>query len=109
MFGIDNTVILIALLVVLIFSGTHIAVGLIITSMVGIFLVTGNFQIVTALVAGTFYDAIREFIFAVLPLFLLMGEFISRSGVAADLYVGVNRALRRLPGRLRLRRPLRVL
>jgi tripartite ATP-independent transporter DctM subunit len=36
----------------------------------------------------------------VIPLFLLMGEFISKSGTVTDVYRGLNRLLRRLPGRL---------
>ena len=35
-----------------------------------------------------------------IPLFLLMGEFISKSGIVTDVYRGINRLLRKLPGRL---------
>ena len=38
--------------------------------------------------------------FAVIPLFVLMGDVISRSGAAGDLYRICDRALKRLPGRL---------
>ncbi|NND50601.1 MAG: TRAP transporter large permease, partial [Rhizobiales bacterium] len=44
--------------------------------------------------------AIRAYIFAVIPLFMLMGEFIGKSGVVTDVYRGINRLLHRLPGRL---------
>jgi tripartite ATP-independent transporter DctM subunit len=52
------------------------------------------------MLAATAYEAIRDFVFAVIPLFLLMGEFISKSGTVTDVYRGLNRLLRRLPGRL---------
>ena len=38
--------------------------------------------------------------FAAIPLFVLMGEFMSKSGMATDLYRLANYFLRRLPGRL---------
>ncbi|MEK9662741.1 MAG: TRAP transporter large permease, partial [Alphaproteobacteria bacterium] len=40
------------------------------------------------------------YIFAVIPLFMLMGEFIGKSGTVTDVYRGINRLMRRLPGRL---------
>ncbi len=84
----------------------HIAIALGMTSALGIFLVTGAdiyaFRTVQTMLAATAYEAIREFVFAVIPLFLLMGEFISKSGTVTDVYRGVNRMLRKLPGRLAL-------
>ena len=38
--------------------------------------------------------------FAVIPLFMLMGEFIGKSGSVTDVYRGINRLLKRIPGRL---------
>jgi tripartite ATP-independent transporter DctM subunit len=38
----------------------------------------------------------------VIPLFMLMGEFISRSGATSDLYIGLQKSFRRIPGRLAL-------
>ena len=35
-----------------------------------------------------------------MPLFVLMGEFVSRSGSAADLYRVMNFTMKRVPGRL---------
>jgi tripartite ATP-independent transporter DctM subunit len=55
-----------------------------------------------ALIQNTFYDAIRDYIFAVIPLFMLMGEFIGRSGATSDLYVGLQKTFKRIPGRLAL-------
>ena len=52
------------------------------------------------MLAATAYEAIRDYVFAVIPLFLLMGEFISKSGTVTDVYRGINRMLRKLPGRL---------
>ncbi len=104
MFEVNIAVILIVCLVALVAIGVHIAIALGMTSALGIFLVTGadaySFQTVQRMLAATAYEAIRAYIFAVIPLFMLMGEFIGKSGTITDVYRGVNRMLRRLPGRL---------
>ena len=94
--------VLIASLLGLVAFGVHIAIALGITSVVGIYLITGNISVVQAMVASTAYEALRDYVFAVIPLFMLMGEFIGKSGAITDVYTGINRALRRLPGRLAL-------
>ena len=104
MFEANTAILLIVCLIALVAMGVHIAIALGMTSALGIFLVTGAdsyaFGTVQRMLAATAYEAIREFVFAVIPLFLLMGEFISKSGTVTDVYRGVNRMLRRLPGRL---------
>ena len=102
MFSFDIAAVILVLLLVLVFSGIHVAIALGVTSAVGIFLVTGRESVVLALIQNTFYDAIRDYIFAVIPMFMLMGEFIGRSGATTDLYVGLQRTFRRIPGRLAL-------
>jgi tripartite ATP-independent transporter DctM subunit len=103
-FEANIAILLIVCLIALVAIGVHIAIALGMTSALGIFLVTGAdsyaFNTVQRMLAATAYEAIREFVFAVIPLFLLMGEFISKSGTVTDVYRGVNRMLRRLPGRL---------
>lgn len=104
MFEVNTAVLLIISLVVLVAIGVHIAIALGMTSALGIFLVTGAdwyaFETVQRMLAATAYEAIRAYIFAVIPLFMLMGEFIGKSGVVTDVYRGINRLLKRIPGRL---------
>lgn len=104
MFEVNIAVILIVCLVALVAIGVHIAIALGMTSALGIFLVTGadaySFRTVQTMLAATAYEAIRAYIFAVIPLFMLMGEFIGKSGTITDVYRGINRLMRRLPGRL---------
>jgi len=102
MFSADIAAVVLILLLVLVFSGIHVAIALGVTSAVGIYMVTGRETVVLALIQNTFYDAIRDYIFAVIPLFMLMGEFIGRSGATSDLYVGLQKTFRRVPGRLAL-------
>jgi len=90
------------LLLVMVFAGFDIAIALGVTSLLGLYLVTDSFEITVNTLARTSFEGMRGYLFAALPLFMLMGEFLSRSGAAQDLYVGINRALRRIPGRLAL-------
>lgn len=100
MFDASTATIIIVMLLGLVILGVHVAVALGITSAVGVYMVTGNLRIVEAMLASTSAEALRDFTFAVIPLFMLMGEFIGRSGAISDLYVGINKGLRRLPARL---------
>jgi len=101
MFEVDTTLIVIGLLLLMVFAGIHVAVALGITAIVGLLLVTdGNIQRTSFFLGSTAYEALRAYVFAVVPLFMLMGEFVARSGAAADVYEGVNRWLARVPGRL---------
>ena len=103
MFEVDVAAVLLVSLVVMVALGVHIAVALGMASALGIYLVTGgNFAVVERMLASTAYEALRDYVFAVIPLFMLMGEFIARSGAVTDVYRGINRGLRRLPGRLAL-------
>ena len=100
MFDFGTAALMVGALLILVFIGVHVAVALGVTSVIGIFLVTGRLRIVEATIASTAAEALRDFTFAVIPLFMLMGEFMGRSGAVSDIYVGINRSLRRMPARL---------
>ena len=106
MFEVNIAVMLVVCLIVLVAMGVHIAISLGMTSALGIFFTTGAdsyaFEIVQRMLAATAYEAIRAYVFAVIPLFMLMGEFIGKSGVVTDVYRGINKLLHRIPGRLAL-------
>jgi len=103
-FEVNIAVLLVVCLIVLVAIGVHIAIALGMTSALGIWLVTGAdanaFRTVQAMLAATAYEAIRDYVFAVIPLFLLMGEFIGKSGTITDVYRGINKGLKKIPGRL---------
>lgn len=100
MFDVNTATIIIVLLLALVLLGVDVAIALGMTSVVGIFLVTGKFLIVERMLASTAAEALRDFTFAVIPLFMLMGEFIGRSGAITDIYKAINRGISGLPGRL---------
>jgi len=103
-FEFNIAIFLVVSLIGLVAIGVHIAIALGITSALGIWLVTGAnwyaFDTVQSMLAATAYEAIRAYVFAVIPLFMLMGEFIGKSGTVTDVYRGINRLLRKIPGRL---------
>lgn len=100
MFDVNTATIIVVMLFVLVLLGVHVAISLGMTSVVGIYLVTGKWRIVEATLASTAAEAMRDFTFAVIPLFMLMGEFIGRSGAIKDIYQAINRGVKSLPGRL---------
>lgn len=90
----------IGVLLFLVLFGVHIVVALGLVSLGGIAFLMGGIDPALRLLSNTVYEAIRDYVFAVVPLFVLMGELVARSGAATDLFKLVNRGLRRVPGRL---------
>jgi tripartite ATP-independent transporter DctM subunit len=95
-----DLLILIGALLTLVFSGIHIAVALGLCSMLGLFMMTGDVHAMISFSSSTAYEALRDYIFAVIPLFMLMGEFLAKCGAARDLFTLVNRSMHRIRGRL---------
>jgi tripartite ATP-independent transporter DctM subunit len=91
---------MLAVIGVLVILGVDIGVALALGSVLGLFLIVGSFDSAISLLGNTAYEAIRDYSFAVIPLFVLMGDIVGKSGLAADLYKLCNRALARIPGRL---------
>lgn len=100
MLGYFDMIAVVIVLLALVFAGVHIAISLGITAALGIYLMTGEIAVVRTFVASTAYEALRDYVFAVIPLFMLMGDFLAKCGAARDLYALGNRASRWLPGRL---------
>ena len=100
MFDPQQMLIMVGVLLLLVFSGVHIAVSLGVTSLLGIYLMTEQMDTVISFASNTAYEALRDYVFAVIPLFMLMGEFLAKCGAASDLFTLINRLTRRLPGRL---------
>jgi tripartite ATP-independent transporter DctM subunit len=70
---------------VLILFGVHVAFALIPIGLLGISLILG-FEPAISSVVLTSFDRVRDYDFAVVPLFLMMSAFISRSGIGEEAY-----------------------
>jgi C4-dicarboxylate transporter DctM subunit len=86
------------ILLALVFLGVHIAVALGVAIALGVFVLLGSADIAFSVLSTTAYEALRKDIFIVIPLFVLMGEFVSLSGAARDIYTICNRAFMKIPG-----------
>ena len=80
--------------------GVHIALALGATAMIGTYLIFGDTYLAASQVGGAAYELIRDHVFMTIPLFVLMGDFLSKSGAASDLYTLINKGLKGVPGRL---------
>jgi tripartite ATP-independent transporter DctM subunit len=83
-----------------VFAGVHIAIALGATAILGIYLMTDDIEVARQFVANTAYESLRDYVFAVIPLFMLMGEFLAKCGAARDMFALVTRLTRFIPARL---------
>ena len=94
-------IVIVLVVLALVFAGVHIAIALGITAALGVYLMLGDITVVRTFVANTAYEALRDYVFAVIPLFMLMGDFLAKCGAARDLYALAQPAVSRwLPARL---------
>ena len=100
MFGTGEMLALLAIMLVMVFAGVHVAVALGAGAVAGIYMMQGDMGVVSNFIAQTAYEALRDYVFAVIPLFMLMGDFLAKCGAARDLFALINRLMRRIPGRL---------
>lgn len=87
-----------SLLLILILSGVHLSTSLMFTSVVGVFLVTGRFSTAMNVLSQSAWGAIRQYMFGVIPLFVLMGLFANLSGASNELYDSASLILKRVRG-----------
>lgn len=82
----------------LILLGVHIGVALALVSFLSVLGLTGRFDIAVNLMGATAYSAVMDYVFAVIPLFVLMGLFANHSGATRNLFTAAEALLGRLPG-----------
>jgi len=92
------TIILVCLLAVFMLSGVWTAVALGLSGSILIFLAKG--EIGLHALGSILYNSANSYILVAIPLFIFMGEVMSRSGASTYFYRGVAVLLRALPGGL---------
>lgn len=85
-------------LVFLILIGFHVGVALAATSFIGLYLITGRFRVASSVLETTAYSAIMDYVFAVIPLFVLMGLLATASGATNELFKAAEQMTRRIRG-----------
>lgn len=85
--------------ILLIQTGMHIAVSLMVLSFVGVWIVRGQ-NVAGNLLARSAYDSMALDALGVIPLFVLMGLLVASSGIGRDTFDVASRLLRRVRGGL---------
>lgn len=81
-----------------ILMGVHIGVSLATVSVLGIWAITGKASVAINILQTTSYSAVMDYMFAVIPLFVLMGLFSTQSGATQELFDSAQYFLGRLRG-----------
>lgn len=98
--GIEIAFLSIAAMLILIYSGLHVAIALILLSFLGVWLLRGNFDIASNMLVLAFKDSISDYIFGVVPLFVLMGLLVAVAGIGRDTFEVAAQLFRRILGGL---------
>lgn len=80
--------------------GVPIAISLGLSGALGMVLIYGSTTAGTIAVAQTTYSSLQNFLLAAIPLYMLMAQFMIRSGLARDMFDLGERLVGRLPGGL---------
>jgi TRAP-type mannitol/chloroaromatic compound transport system permease large subunit len=89
---------LIGAMVGLILLGLPIGLSLISTAAVGVWLIRDNPDLAFRFTALATYSGIQDYLFATIPLFVLMGLLVSVSDVGKDTFEVAQHLLRRVRG-----------
>ena len=86
------------LLLALIFFGVRLSTSLMFTSVLSVFLFTGRFSTAMNVLSQSAWGAVRQYMFGVIPLFVLMGLLANLSGASQDLYDSASLLLKKVRG-----------
>jgi tripartite ATP-independent transporter DctM subunit len=89
------------LLVIFMLSGMPVAFGFITLNIIGLYFFLGGSNALSLLATSSF-SSIGQFTLIPIPLFILMGELLMRTGLAGKTVEAVDHWIGRIPGRLSL-------
>jgi C4-dicarboxylate transporter, DctM subunit len=95
MTGIEIGMICVAALILLISLGMPIGIGMIVVSFAGVTFIR-NESVAMRMMGSVANDSLEEYLFAVVPLFVLMGLLVTVSGVGKDTFDLFERLLQRV-------------
>ena len=98
--GITIGLVSVACMLVLIYAGMHVGVALTLLSFIGVWIIRGDAGIASNLLALAANDVIADYVFGVVPLFVLMGLLVSVADIGKDTFEVANQIFRRLRGGL---------
>jgi len=93
------SIITVAMFLVCLTMGMHVGLSLLLSGFVGMVMLR-NINIAILQLANIGWDTVATFSFAVIPMFMLMGNFATHSGITADLFSACYRWIGRFRGGL---------
>jgi len=90
----------VAVMLVLIYAGMHVGIALSLLSFVGVWMIRGDATVAANLLALAASDAISDYVFGVVPLFVLMGLLVAVADIGKDSFEVANQIFRRVRGGL---------
>jgi len=87
-------------IITLILIGFHVATALAFVGFVALLAITGRFGVASSLLYNTAQSGLADYVYAVIPLFVVMGLFANQAGATRDLFVAAAAATGRLRGGL---------
>lgn len=100
MTGITVALLSVGGMVLLIAAGLHVAIALLVLSFAGVWLLRGNFDVAANMMVLAFKDSLSDYLFGVVPLFVLMGLVVAAAGIGRDAFDVAHQVFRRLRGGL---------
>jgi C4-dicarboxylate transporter DctM subunit len=88
------------LIVVMIYAGSYVAITLSFVSFLGVWFIKADFTIAVRMMTLSVTDAIKNYEYASIPTFVMMGLIVGKAGFGADIYEVANQLFRRLRGGL---------
>lgn len=87
-------------LVLLVYSGMHVPIVMIVVSFAGIWLIRDNLDLAGATLAFAATDSIEGYVYGVIPLFVLMGLLVMIAELGKDSFAVAHQLFRRVHGSL---------
>ncbi len=100
MTGIEVGLFTVIAIMILIYAGMYVPVALGLTSFAAVWYLRGGLEAPTYLVTLAASNSLENYVFGVIPLFVVMGLVVSHAGMGRDIYQVANQLFRRIRGGL---------
>jgi tripartite ATP-independent transporter DctM subunit len=100
MTGIEVGLLSVVAILILIYAGMYVPVALGLVSFSAVWYLRGSLEAPTYLVTLAASNSLEDYIFGVIPLFVVMGLVVSHAGMGRDIYQVANQLLRKIRGGL---------
>ena len=98
MTGIEIGLISIVAILVLIYLGMYVPVALGLVSLLSVWYLRGGLEAPIYLVTLAASNGLEDYVFGVIPLFVMMGLLVSHAGMGRDIYQVANQLLNKIQG-----------